>query len=199
MFTGIVTATCAVEKIIVNGESSPGARLQVQHDYPDIIQGESIAVNGVCLTAMPLKPRLIAFDVSPETLRCSTLGLLNLSDTVNLERSLSLSDRLGGHFVTGHVDQVCQVGSVKPQGDFTELVLVGVSVENRAYLLPKGSVAINGVSLTVNAVSADSFCVVLIPETMKRTNLSAIDQGESVNVEFDMLAKIVCRQLALNH
>jgi riboflavin synthase len=156
--------------------------------------GGSIAVDGVCLTVVARRRRRLEADLGPETLARTTLGERRTGDRVHLERPLRLGDPLGGHLVAGHVDGVARVEHVRPRGEAVELTLsapAGLS----AYLAPKGSVAIDGVSLTVNGVAGRSFSVMLIPHTLAVTKLGRLRPGDKVNIETDLLAKHVARLL----
>jgi riboflavin synthase len=191
MFTGIVEALGRVGAVEVGARG--GRRLQVA--VPDeagwrLGPGESVAVSGVCLTVVDVAPGRIAFDLAEETLRVTTLGGLGEGDPVNLERPLRLDGRLGGHLVLGHVDAVGQVTAVWPEGDGARLD-VAVPARLRPFLIPKGSVAIDGVSLTVAALEEDAFGVALIPHTLAVTTLGQRRRGDPVNLEMDVIGKYV--------
>jgi len=157
--------------------------------------GESIAVDGVCLTVVDHRDdRRFAVDVSSESIEVSTLGSCAVGQRVNLERALRLGDRLGGHLVSGHVDGPGSLVSRLPAGDSIRLSF-GAPGDICAFLVPKGSVAINGVSLTINRLHADGFEVNVIPHTLAETNLGELDLGGRVNLEVDLLAKMVQRLL----
>lgn len=151
-------------------------------------RGESIAVNGVCLTALPVTETSFSSDLSPETLERTTLGKLTIGTTVNLERALRLGDRLGGHIVQGHVDTVAALAAIEQQGEFA-LYRWSCARESMRYVIEKGSIAVDGVSLTVVAPDEESFAAALIPETLSRTNLGSMRVGTEVNLEFDVMAK----------
>lgn len=190
MFTGIVTTVGRIDAV---DATAGGARVRV--DAPGLALadgqvGESIAVNGVCLTAVVISAAGFDADVSLETLRC-TAGFAQ-GAAVNLERALRLADRLGGHLVSGHVDGVGTVVSVQPAGDNRVFVFEAPSEVVR-YVAVKGSIAINGVSLTVNEVNDRQFSVNLIPHTLATTNLGALAAGARVNLEADMVARYVER------
>jgi riboflavin synthase len=192
MFTGFIHHTGKVLQI----DTLPhGKRFLIACHYTDLAQGESIAVNGACLTAINCVAQQFYCDVSPETLAVTTIGSLQLGDSVNLERSLRATDRLHGHFVMGHVDQICRVATKEVFTDYTEYCFIDTSPNNRQFLIPKGSIAVNGVSLTLNTIIEAAFKVMLIPETLRNTNLSTLTVGDSVNVEYDYLAKIVRQNL----
>jgi riboflavin synthase len=193
MFTGIIEALGTVGRVDSGAE---GARLVVRAGavIDDARIGESIAVNGVCLTITALNGGTFTADVSLETLRRSTLGGLRGGDPVNLERPLRVDQRLGGHIVQGHVDGVGTITGVRPEGDG-----IWMRLAPPAALLPllveKGSVAIDGVSLTVAGLADDGFAVALIPHTLAVTTLGRRRAGEQVNIEVDILAKYVQRLL----
>jgi len=193
MFTGIIEALGTVERVDSGAE---GARLVVRAGavIDDARIGDSIAVNGVCLTITALNDGTFTADVSLETLRKSTLGGVRGGDPVNLERPLRVDQRLGGHIVQGHVDGVGTITDVRPEGDG-----IWMRLAPPAALLPllveKGSVAIDGVSLTVAALAGGGFAVALIPHTLAVTTLGRRRVGERVNIEVDILAKYVQRLL----
>lgn len=194
MFTGIIECQ---GQVISNHQNEIANRLVISSSIQDPQIGESIAVNGVCLTLVTAEDGNLHFDVSPETLRLTTLGLLSLNHQVNLERAMSAAHRFGGHYVSGHVDGKAKVKSVKPVGDYIELVVHGFSVEEMLYLIPKGSIAIEGVSLTINSVQDDSISLMLIPHTLLHTTLHLLKIGQEVNIEFDYLTRIIAHQLKL--
>ncbi len=193
MFTGIIEALGTVERVDSDAE---GARLAVRAgavvDRAHV--GESIAVNGVCLTMTALNDGRFTADVSLETLRRSTLGGLHAGDSVNLERPLRVDQRLGGHIVQGHVDGVGTVVDVRPEGDGVWMRLASPAAL-LPFLVEKGSVAIDGVSLTVAGLADDGFAVALIPHTLAVTTLGRRRAGGQVNIEVDILAKYVQRLL----
>lgn len=180
MFTGIIEA---VEKI--RSVSSGGIEVSVPADWK-LAEGESVAVNGACLTVAAHKPGLAAFDVSPETFSRTTLRLLKAGSSVNLERALALGARLGGHFVTGHVDGTARLLAVKNSGNSR---IIGVEKSAGAVLVEKGSVALDGISLTVYDIAANSFKAAVIPGTWDRTALKNLRPGGLLNIEYDILGK----------
>ncbi len=166
-------------------------RLQVDTRLAgELAPGDSIAVNGVCLTAVDPTPDGFAADVMDETLRRSSLGPLGAGDEVNLELPLRAGDRMGGHVVQGHVDGTGTVEEVREEG-FSRVVRVGASADLLRYVVEKGSIAVDGVSLTVSAVDENAFEVSLIPETLERTTFGAAVPGRTVNLEVDVLAKYI--------
>lgn len=194
MFSGIVAA-CG--RIVAIDPLEDGVRLSVDTaglDLSDVAIGDSIANSGVCLTVIELAPPLARFDVSRETLNCTT-GLDTLGAEVNLEKALRLSDRLGGHLVTGHVDGVGEVLRFMPVGESHELVIRAPDAL-AGYIARKGSITVNGVSLTVNRVEGADFSINLIPHTVLMTNLKHLEAGSPVNLEIDLIARYVERMQA---
>jgi len=188
MFTGLVEATGTVRAVEREGE---GARLTVDAQLADDLrQGDSVSVNGVCLTAVDVNGGSFGADVMAETLRRSSLGPLAAGDRVNLELPLRAGDRMGGHVVQGHVDGTGAVDSVTEEGS-SRLVRIACAPPLLRYLVEKGSVAVDGVSLTVAAIDGEGFTVALIPETLERTTLGDAAPGRVVNLEVDVLAKYV--------
>lgn len=190
MFTGIIEAIGRVAAVKPAGESALLTIDAAGLDMSDVVVGDSIACNGVCLTVTSLVPRGFTVDVSQETLRV-TAGFA-VGSAINLEKSLRLSDRLGGHLVSGHVDGSGEVTTIKPV-DGNREITVRFPAELGRYIARKGSIAINGVSLTVNVVTADTFSVNLIPHTLAVTNLKDLKPGDRVNLEIDLVARYVER------
>jgi riboflavin synthase len=190
VFTGLVQITGSVQAV---ERTAGGARIAVATPIAtDLRRGDSVAVNGVCLTAVEVDRGAFRADVMAETLRRSSLGPLEPDDRVNVELPLRVGDRLGGHFVQGHVDGLGTVAEVVPEG-IARLVRIEAPPEIARYVVPKGSVAVDGVSLTVAAADDEGFTVSLIPETLERTTLGEAEPGQSVNLEVDVLAKYVER------
>jgi riboflavin synthase len=188
MFTGLVAGMGAVESL---ERGDDGVRLRVRTELAgELGPGDSVAVNGVCLTAVEADDAAFSADVMAETLRRSSLGPLTTGDEVNIELPLRAGDRLGGHMVQGHVDGTGRVEAVSEDG-FARLVRIGASPEVLRYVVEKGSIAVDGVSLTVSSVDDDGFEVSLIPETLERTNLGSATPGRVVNLEVDVVAKYV--------
>lgn len=188
MFTGLVADLGTVARIEQGDE---GVRLAVRTALAgEIAEGDSVAVNGVCLTATDIADGTFSADVMNESLRRTSLGQVGEGSTVNLELPLRAHDRLGGHFVQGHVDGVATVRDVREDG-FARVVTFDAPAELLRYIVEKGSIAVDGVSLTVAAVDDTSFAVSLIPETLERTTLGAAEPGRPVNLEVDVLAKYV--------
>jgi riboflavin synthase len=193
MFTGLIEDLGTLEGLRRGGES---ASVTVATALPmqELVLGESIAVNGVCLTVTAFGGGRFTADVSPETLRRTTLDKLSRGARLNLERALRLSDRVGGHLVTGHVDGLARLVARERQGNAWHLAFQ-FDAELARLLVAKGSVAIDGISLTVNEVAAESFTVMIIPHTLERTTLSVCQVGNEVNIETDLIGKYVARLL----
>jgi riboflavin synthase len=188
VFTGLVQDLGTITVVDANAE---GVRLAVRTTLsPEITEGDSVAVNGVCLTATDIVDGTFSADVMNESLRRTSLGAVGEGSTVNLELPLRPSDRLGGHFVQGHVDGVATVRELVEDG-FARVVTFDAPADLLRYIVEKGSIAVDGVSLTVSAVDESSFSVSLIPETLERTTLGAAEPGRPVNLEVDVLAKYV--------
>ena len=189
MFTGIVQTMGIVQSI---QPGSAGVRLTL--DCPGLMRpvelGASVCVSGVCLTVTAADERSLSFDVIPETLSRSTLGDLRPGGRVNLERSLRAGDRMDGHAVQGHVDGTARVSGIV-SGPGGHVVTLEGSAELMPYIIPKGSVCVDGVSLTIADVQADTFSVALIPTTLSVTTLGALGMGDRVNIETDILARTV--------
>jgi riboflavin synthase len=190
VFTGLVAGTGTVESLERDGG---GVRLRVRSALAgELGPGDSVAVNGVCLTAVAPDGDGFSADVMEETLRRSSLGRLATGDAVNLELPLRAGDRLGGHIVQGHVDGTGAVESVREEG-LSRVVRIAAPADLLRYVVEKGSIAVEGVSLTVSAVDEEAFEVSLIPETLERTTLGAATEGTRVNLELDVIARYVER------
>src|SRR5688572_8030642 len=188
MFTGLVADKGTVTAVDATAD---GVRLAVETALvPEIAEGDSVAVNGVCLTATSIADGRFSADVMHETLRRSSLAEVAEGAEVNLELPLRASDRLGGHVVQGHVDGLGTIREVREDG-FSRVVEISAPADTLRYVVEKGSIAVDGISLTVASVTDDAFSVALIPETLERTNLGAASPGQPVNLEVDVLAKYV--------
>ncbi len=193
MFTGLVEG---VGEIVGLRPQAEGLRIVVKTSFPaaELVLGESVAVAGACLTVVAINPPAASFEVSPETLARTTFPLKKVGDRVNLERSLRLGDRLGGHLVTGHVDAT---GAVRQRREGPAYVQLHLELPEalRRFVIEKGSIAVDGVSLTINAVQGNNFMVNIIPHTARATTLAALQVGDRVNLETDLIGKYVARML----
>jgi riboflavin synthase len=194
MFTGLVETLGIVQQVEIEGA---GRRLIIS--APSLVSemalGDSLAINGACLTVVERSGDSLQFQAGPETLQKTNLGELKPGDAVNLERPLAVADRLGGHFVQGHVDGIGRIAERVRQGDW-ELVWFSCPPDLTSQMVSKGSVAVDGISLTIVDVAGDRFSVALIPHTLKHTTLGHKKPGDSVNLETDLLAKYVHKYLA---
>ena len=190
MFTGIILHTGTIQTF---ERLANGARLRIRTTDPEpFTRGESLAVNGVCLTVLPESDGALVADLSDETLSRTTLGTLGVEVNVNVERALAVGDRMGGHMVQGHVDCTGTLVSITHEGEFAVYRWTYPS-EYAELVVAKGSVAVDGVSLTIVNPEPGSFGAALIPETLRRTNLGTANIGSPANLEFDMIAKYVHR------
>ena len=193
MFTGLIESVGKVHSLKRQGDSG---QLQIVCDLVevDLQLGESIAVNGACLTVTAWDQSSFSVDISPETMNCTTLGMLRPNQRVNLERALCLADRLGGHLVSGHIDCIATVRS-RYQDQNAIRFEFAVPDEVMRYLVEKGSVAVDGISLTVNRVADNMFSVAVIPHSLEKTTLNLCREGSQVNIETDLLGRYVERLL----
>lgn len=201
MFTGIVQMGRVFDIL----QKKHGANLMILAQFSDIQIGESIAIDGVCLTVTKVTDEVesvcLEFDISPETWQLTALQYLQQGAQVNMERALCIGDRLGGHFVTGHTDQTCSLAALRQEGEFLCMRFAGIHKMSMQHIIEKGSITVSGVSLTINSVIAvsdlnnDGFEVMLVPQTLKETNFKHLTIGDAVNIEFDMLAKVINNRL----
>jgi riboflavin synthase len=194
MFTGLVQDVGVVERVLPGATTDIWVRTAL--GAADFALGESIAIDGACLTVVERSEASFRVQAGPETLRRTTLSSLRTGGRVHLERALRLQDRLGGHLVLGHVDGVCTVKAVRRDGGAVVLD-ISLPAELAAFFIEKGSVAVDGVSLTVNTLGREDFSVALIPETQARTTLGQKSNGARVNVEADVIGKYVARLQSL--
>ncbi len=187
MFTGIISLIGTIRKIDVE-KNLMVFSIEVGPLAKKIQKGDSVSISGVCLTATAKKGSVVSFDLMKETIEKTSLKVLHVGDRVNLELALQAGSRLGGHFVTGHVDEVAVIKGITQDKNWVALRL-GVSKTNRKYFVPKGSITVDGISLTVGLVGRDYLDVYLIPYTLKVTTLGSKKAGDSVNIETDILAK----------
>jgi riboflavin synthase len=197
MFSGIVTDVGRVRHLRRGADAVGGleAAIATAYDTAEVALGASIACSGVCLTVVAIEPGAFSVQASAETLACSTLGDWAEGTPVNLERALRLGDELGGHLVLGHVDGVAKLVDRRPEGESVRFV-VEAPAALMAYIASKGSVALDGVSLTVNEIDGNRFGVNLIPYTLAHTNLGAMRPGQRLNLEIDPIARYVARLYA---
>jgi riboflavin synthase len=193
MFTGLIEALGTVRALEQRGEGA--ARLMLETSLAsELLLGESLAVNGCCLTVTSTENGVVSFDLLGETLARTNLGVLRPGSRVNLERALRADGRFGGHFVQGHIDTTAEVLVAQHKGADLHLV-IGLPPGSARYFVEKGSIAVNGVSLTVAALESDAFGLWIIPHTIQETNLGDLKVHDHVNLEYDMLAKYAERQL----
>lgn len=192
MFTGIIQTVGRIESLVRRGDAVRLAITAPAFDTSDVQLGDSIAVSGPCLTAVALGAGRFEADVSPETLAKTTLGGRQAGDRVNLEKALRLSDRLGGHLVSGHVDGVGEVKARIERADYVQFRL-SAPAELARYIATKGSISVEGVSLTVNAVNGAEFELMIIPHTLDNTTLGELHAGSQINLEIDLVARYLER------
>ena len=191
MFTGIVEELAIVKSV---NKSSNGVRILIESKLcsSDAKIGDSISLSGSCLTIVSIDNGILSFDVSSETLKKSILADIKPDDMVNLERSLRADSRMGGHFITGHIDCVGELLLKKPEGEFIELS-VRIPDEFMLFIAEKGSIAIDGISLTVNSIKKSTITLMIIPHTLENTTLNYKKQSQKLNIETDILAKYIHR------
>jgi len=193
MFTGLIETDCTV-KSLRRSASAMQITVDLGHIADETKIGNSIAVSGVCLTIAGLENSLATFDVSSETLEKSTLGQLKPASSVNIERALKPSDRIGGHFVLGHIDGTATIKRIDRHGQFADIrFAAGPKLLDQ--MVVKGSVAVDGISLTIANMDENSFSVAIIPETLRNTTLGKAKIGDEVNIETDIITKIIKKQL----
>jgi riboflavin synthase len=194
MFTGLIEAT---GRLVERKQTSGGLRLRIESPLAaEMNPGDSVAVNGVCLTVIVSDSKTIHADVGPETIRVTTLGTLTPAAVVNLERPLRADSRFGGHFVLGHVDAIGYLEQRRLEAEF-EWLTVSFPSHLAPYLVLKGSIAVDGISLTVAGLGSDRFDVQIVPYTLEHTNLGRLNLHDRVNLECDMIGKYVVRAAAL--
>jgi riboflavin synthase len=194
MFTGIIEDKGVVE-MVNPGEKSAALTIRSEEIVSDLKVGDSVSVNGVCLTVTTFDKSRFTVDAVPETMSRSNLGMLKAGSKVNLERALQVGGRMGGHMVSGHVDAQGEIRSIEKDENAVWFT-IGMDTVQMKYLIPKGSVAVNGISLTVVDVETDSFTVSVIPHSLSETTLNELKTGDKVNIEVDMTAKYIERFLA---
>ncbi|MEW6170127.1 MAG: riboflavin synthase [Candidatus Omnitrophota bacterium] len=187
MFTGIIEEIGIVENIKRIGNVVQ-VTIRAKKTVEDIKIGDSVSINGVCLTVTKINKDILSFDVMPETIKTTNLGLLHIKDKINLERALKLGDRVSGHFVTGHID--C-LGLIRKKTYINNNLCFEIAIPSKflKYILPKGSIALDGISLTIADRRSNTFSVYIIPHTLENTILKTKGSSDKVNLEFDILAK----------
>ncbi len=193
MFTGIIKKTSKVENVKLDKKLKSRMFLEIKNNLGKIKLGESISVNGVCSTVKKNGKKII-FEYMPESLRLSNLSLLDKGDTVNLEQSMRASDRLDGHIVLGHIDGKGKIVSIKDEGNSKVFEIKIPNKQFKKFLVYKGSIAMEGISLTITKVAGENFVVKILPYTLDNTNLKSKIAGDAVNLEFDILAKYANKQ-----
>ena len=191
MFTGLIQTTGKISKLSAK-ENYRVITVDVDSTFGPLTTGESISCDGACLTVIEHTGNSVVVEASQETLARTTLGQVRVGSIINLERALKVGDRLGGHFVTGHVDTIGNIVSIRPVGQSVEIT-VEFDREYAPLVVDKGSVALNGISLTVNACPDDQLSVNIIPHTLDATTLGNLSAGDKVNIEFDLLGKYILR------
>ena len=189
MFTGIIEKVCTVKDIRRNASS-----MEISIDLAGLVEdvkiGDSVAINGTCLTAIKIQGNVVSFELSSETIAKSSLADIKPSRKVNAERAMKLSDRLGGHIVQGHIDGIATIKSISDKGNFKDITF-SANKELLSQMVTKGSVAIDGVSLTIAEMDSTSFKVAVIPQTLRETILGSAKVGDKVNIETDIIGKMV--------
>lgn len=198
MFTGLVQLKGMVKENIASVDQR-AHHLTIACNISDVTLGESIAVNGVCLTVVQSEKTYCVFDVSQETLSCTHLGALQPGDYVNLERAMLASERFGGHYVTGHIDTTARIQAINQIDEYIQIEVGEFALASSLlYLVPKGSITLDGVSLTINTVDDGVISIMLIPHTLAETTFGVAKVGSKLNVEFDYIARVVAHQLRNN-
>lgn len=194
MFTGLIEQ---IGTVVSNTQHKVGNRLVIEADFKELQTGESISVNGVCLTLVPdnLTTNQLAFDVSTESLALTNLGTLKPNDGVNLERAMLASARFGGHLVNGHVDGKAKLLKLTPMDKYLEILIGEFTLDPSCYVIPKGSITLDGISLTVNEIKQGCVKLLLVPHTLSQTTLANKALGDWFNIEFDYLCRITATQL----
>jgi len=194
MFTGLIESVCEVKNCRLGQGDSVQLKIDLGSLAKDARIGSSIAINGVCLTVAGLQGRVATFDVSRETLAKSTLGKLKPASAVNAELAIKASDRFGGHFVLGHIDGTAKIKAVKNRGKFQDMEFTA-SAELLSQMIVKGSVAVDGISLTIAEINQSGFSIAVIPQTLEQTMLSKAKIGDTVNIETDIIVKVIKKQI----
>ena len=187
MFSGIIEKTCNVKKLDL---SSNPIRLYIDYNKHQLSLGDSVAVNGTCLTVSSIENHIVMFELSSETIEKTNLGLLTNKSMVNIELPLTLNKLISGHLVSGHIDTVVEIVSIKTDGECLNIV-IQMTEAMRPFIVEKGSITVDGVSLTVNNITDSTIDLMIIPHTFKNTTMKSYKEGQTVNIELDYIAKYI--------
>ena len=194
MFSGIIEKTCNVQKIDL---SSNPIRLYIDYNKHQLSLGDSVAVNGTCLTVSSIENHIVMFELSSETIEKTNLGLLTNKSMVNIELPLTLNKLISGHLVSGHIDTVVEIVSIKTDGECLNIV-IQMTEAMRPFIVQKGSITVDGVSLTVNNITDSTIDLMIIPHTFKNTTMKYYKEGQTVNIELDYIAKYIVNMSNIN-
>ena len=194
MFSGIIEKTCNVKKIDL---SSNPIRLYIDYNKHQLSLGDSVAVNGTCLTVSSIENDIVMFELSSETIEKTNLGLLTNKSMVNIELPLTLNKLISGHLVSGHIDTVVEIVSIKTDGECLNIV-IQMTEAMRPFIVQKGSITVDGVSLTVNKITDSTIDLMIIPHTFKNTTMKYYKEGQTVNIELDYIAKYIVNMSNIN-
>ena len=194
MFSGIIEKTCNVKKLDL---SSNPIRLYIDYNKHQLSLGDSVAVNGTCLTVSSIENHVVMFELSSETIEKTNLGLLTNNSMVNIELPLTLNKLISGHLVSGHIDTVVEIVSIKTDGECLNIV-IQMTEAMRPFIVQKGSITVDGVSLTVNNITDSTIDLMIIPHTFKNTTMKYYKEGQTVNIELDYIAKYIVNMSNIN-
>ncbi len=194
MFSGIIEKTCGVEEIDL---SSNPVRLYIDHNDHTLSLGDSVAINGTCLTVSSIENNIVMFELSSETIQKTNLGLLTNKSIINLELPLTLNKLISGHLVTGHIDMIVEIISIKADGDCWNIV-IQMTDAMKPFVVKKGSITVDGISLTVNNITESTIDLMIIPHTFKNTTMRYYKVGQKVNIELDYIAKYIVNMSTTN-
>ena len=194
MFSGIIEKTCNVKKLDL---SSNPIRLYIDYNEHQLSLGDSVAINGTCLTVSSIENHIVMFELSSETIEKTNLGLLTNKSMVNIELPLTLNKLISGHLVSGHIDTVVEIVSIKTDGECLNIV-IQMTEAMRPFIVQKGSITVDGVSLTVNKITDSTIDLMIIPHTFKNTTMKYYKEGQTVNIELDYIAKYIVNMSNIN-
>ena len=194
MFSGIIEKTCNVKKLDL---SSNPIRLYIDYNKHQLSLGDSVAVNGTCLTVSSIENHIVMFELSSETIEKTNLGLLTNKSMVNIELPLTLNKLISGHLVSGHIDTVVEIVSIKTDGECLNIV-IQMTEAMRPFIVQKGSITVDGISLTVNKITDSTIDLMIIPHTFKNTTMKYYKEGQTVNIELDYIAKYIVNMSNIN-